>query len=471
MKIESPSQACFPPMMAMPSMETANVNGQNIQWAMVPMPMPQPQQAYEEIVEEKEVIEEETREQMIASVQHLFNAKLAERDAMWQRQLNEMQARMTVLSTHVNAGDPCAQAANARLKVQIDALENRLSLLMQEQGEADKCKVELKSLLDAKVRSIENHMLTINQLRDGQERHQEEIRILQEQLDHERKDKQKLIHDAAEKKEQAIMDVTLQGQVQALTEEIAELKQERQQLLASADGAQVHIQRLEGIVSLLQVKLAESADQQVQACFDTGVKEMEFEESRIQELKATWTQEITERHETEIKEIYGQLEQRDHHIQQLVVCLEEAKRKELSLECKNQKEKDNCHAIIAKIKKSYEYLDKCIMVDPNADRRQQAAYAEALVMKESRKEFNAESLAAESLSWKETLCQLAGDAPRSEYPQLPSQAMHEALSALALDKERFQFSSSSTEARARGLVAGKEVSSQRLLDPVSEPQL
>lgn len=338
-------------------------------------------------VVEEEIVEEDIDVmENIAIMEKMFVAKIAERDLMWQRQLQELQARISVLN--VSSGDPCAQSEIARLRTQIEVMQKQIFVLTEAEGEHSSVRVKIQAELDAKLKAIESHLRVINELRMDLERKQETIASLELRLRLEAEEKEKLRREILDRNDQAVFDVALQRELSALVEEVSELKKEKICLLADVEGAQVHINRQQGIISLLQVKLAERDDLRIKASFDTTVTYVEGQKhedvrSVSSEMKTIWIQETTEKYESKIKEIHVELDRRDLEIRRLRLELQESRNKEKDFASNFQQEQDNCHDIISKIKKSYEYLDKCIMVEPQAYRGRHNVWTEAIGTKKS----------------------------------------------------------------------------------------
>lgn len=329
------------------------------QVAMVPM-----QQSQMEC-DTDEVVVEETYKLVMESIKPVWESKLAERECHWQSVLQQMQARMSVLSMHMNANDPALQSQIARLQQQIAALEDRIRCLMQQGGEQKQRALELTALLAGRDQIAQQLELVVGELQTDLIRTKKELEEAKEQLALERKQKEDFFAAVVEKREQGIIDQSCHEHSKALCQEIADLSAHNACLADEAEGAKVQIERLQGIVSLLQVKVAERDDIRVQSCFNLEERFNNVHDDEFRALRESWTAQVSEKYEAEISQAQRQVAERDQELESLRLALETSRRNEQIAEQRVQHEKEECGATVRKIKESYSYLDKCIMMDPS----------------------------------------------------------------------------------------------------------
>lgn len=358
-----------------------------MQMAMVPMPMPIPQQQQTEVEVDETVTIDETMNIMTEKMKHLWEAKIAERDFMWQREIQELQARVSVLSMHVSSNDPVLQSENAGLREQIRTLEENLLKFHQEESRSVRAIAEYEAKIASFQASIETKEVLIFRLEEDLKRRNSEVRELNVKIDEERKERLALYDSVANSKEQAVITESISIELQTKCQAIAELERVKIALEAELEGAQVHIQRLQGIVSLLQVKIAERDDIRVKAAFDVSTVSIEQKKVEVfqeEEVRERVTREIEERFEAKTLVYEEMISTKKRELETLQLRLEEESvRHQKELQIQLEIERAQWQAQIHEIKKSYEYLDKCIMVDPQNYSSSHSALSAAYAMKQS----------------------------------------------------------------------------------------
>lgn len=341
---------------------TEVIQSPTIAMGMVPMSMGYGMAVQDNVEEFDEVIVQENSERMFESLKQVWDAKIAQRDAQWQAVIHEMQARMSVMSMHTHSQDSSLQCEIARLKHQVTCLEQTIVVQELEKGDLLKCKLELTAVRDGLLLREGELKRLLQEMKMEYERLTMEYERVQKELALALSAKVKLIEQFTEK--DTSMELSLDVETEGIRTKNVEFIAEISMLKADLQGSMVHIERLQGIISLLQVKLAERDDLKVQAAFSQEIVFSEQKEARVVEVRDL---EIETRIETQVKErVTREIHVKEQEIIELRAKLEKVTHIEETHHYQLRLMREEHMRELEKVKMSYKYLDDVIRVDPGS---------------------------------------------------------------------------------------------------------
>lgn len=349
------------PMMQMPAMPTVPT---------IPT-MPAVPVVEDEVVEEEIIVEEQAAEHL-ESLRQIWDVKIAQRDGQWQAVIQEMQARMAVLSMHTHSKDSSFECEIARYKQQIENLEATVGVLEEDKAESHRIHVELKSKWECCEGRYTNLEKLYKQVTDDYTK-------LKRDYDSVHESKLELYKTVNEKKD--FVKWSIDAEHEAIRKTNIELSTRASNMEAEIDGDRVHIERLQGIISLLQVKLAERDDARVQEAFSQEIVFAESTKSRVivedtvtvsgsgisdLEIEARIASQVMERVRIETYETEMKVAKKEKQILELRAELDKVKIIEDKYKLELQRLRDEHLLELERVKESYRYLDTVIRVDPSA---------------------------------------------------------------------------------------------------------